>query len=1046
MRSQPSLYLLGGFDARVGDEPLTRFGYDKVRALFAYLAVEAGTAHRRERLAAMFWPEQEERAARHSLSQALLKLRKAVDAGGISSRRLIVADRSTVRLEAAGVQLDTARFEGLVRGSVAGASAPAGDGSGLTTTASERLAEAAALYKGDFLQGVILPDAPAFDEWTALRREYFHTLMLRTLATLAGYHTARAEWGQAQRYTRRQIALEPWDEDAHARLMRLLARSGDYNGALAQYERCRQRLAADLGVAPTSRTTRLAERIAAARRRPLARILPAPATPLVGRAAEVNAVRRQLFRPEVRLLTITGPGGIGKTRLAQAVAADLAEAFLEGICYVPLADVTDVADLFTTIAATLDLPLQGTESPVTQVVSYLADREMLLILDNFEQLLPAGAPLLHTLLEKAPELTLLVTTRAVLNLRAEYRFPLAGLAYSEKAGRTDGKDESAFSFFNLAARRLDPAFTPDASEQRAIAEICRLVQGMPLALELAAAWTRLLSCAVILERLQEGLALLTASFHDLPDRHRSMEAVLAQSWSLLAPAAQKALARLAVMRETFTLEAALTVTATPPTVLATLVDHSWIQRQDGEGSAARYLLHPLLHTFAKSRLAEAAEEEERARAAHSSYYLAFVAARVPALHGKQAVAAIVEVRRERANVRAAWRQAVAQGAIDELDGAVAGIGYVYMKAGWQQERFALFQEAVDALEPRLTIDRPAPALTRTLSHLYLFQATDYLARGEREAAEQAAEQAVALAARYGHPRREAEASSFLGWIWQFQARYPEAEQALTRAYRLLQPLGETRLLGLVWVRRGTLHYRQGELAEALAAYEKALALYQEIDYQAGMASSLSGVGLICYERGDLDESLAAHRQALALDEALGNRAGVARHVGNIGFLHRERGEYEEALVAYERALALDQAIDYQPGMALWWANMGAVYGEMGCWSEAAAVQRQALAILRRVGDRHELAETLVRQARAWLALGEIEKGQGLAEKGVALAREIGLGPVYFSGRLVQARLLAAGGKPEAARSALRQLLAENPTPDQKEAVQIALAEIEADEG
>jgi len=1045
MAFQLTLSLLGGFNAQKNGEPLVRFGYDKVRALYAYLAVEAEHVHRRDTLASLLWPDQDDRSARHSLSQALLKLRKALGAQK-EVQPIFLADRHTIRFHPEiDLWLDSAIFEGETKGILSSRGpSPSASPPSLAPEDAERLARAVALYRGDLLEGLILPDAPAFDEWVAVRREYFHRLALEALAALAAFHDGRGEWPEAETFLRRLVTIEPWDEDAHARLMRTLARTGDYSAALAQYQTCRQLLSAELGVAPMPETTLLYERIQAARWRSPQSTFPVAPTPLVGRQREIEEVRRILLRPGVRLLTVVGPGGVGKTRLALAAAAGLHHNFLEGVFYVSLAETAEAGELLPLLASALDLPLKGAASPSDQIRAYLADREMLLVLDNMEQLLPAGASLLQVLLGAAPDLKLLLTSRVALNLRAEHRFPLGGLpSPPETATVGAGDDYSALTLFRQAAQRVDPRFAPSPAGEEAIAAICRLVGGLPLALELSAAWTRAMSCAAILTQIRENIDFLAATFHDLPARHRSLRAVLQQSWALLNPAAQRALARLAIFRDTFTLDAARAVAATTPATLATLADHSWLSLQGGQGTVARYALHELLRHFAADKLAAMPEEEAAARKCHTDYYLELAASQVTHLYGPQSEASIRMLRPERANIRAAWQWAVDRQHLDPLGAAVEGIGYLFMKAGWQAERFTLFQEALQALAPRLESGpSPPPVLTRTLSHLHLFQATDLLARGDRDAAEQAAETAAALAARHGHLCREAEARTFLGWIWQLQARYRRAEKALTRALEMLAPAGETRLLALAHVRLGTLYYRMGRAEAALAAYERARALYETIGYQAGMASSLSGIGLIHYVQGDCDGSLAAHRQALALDEALGNRGGVARHVGNIGFLHRERGDYQAALAAYERALALDRALGFKPGIALWLANIGAVHVETQRWPEAMTAHRQALTLLRRVGNRNELAETLLRQARVLLALGDLAAAAALREEGIALAGEIGREDVVFTGELLAARLEAARGERETARQQLLNLLAESDDPARKEAIQTHLCELE----
>src|SRR5262245_1088704 len=600
-----SLSLLGAVQLSLDRAAVTTFDSDKVRALLIYLAVEAQQPHRRERLVGLLWPESAEGAARRSLNQALYNLRQAIGDQTATPPYLHIRRDELQFNSASEHTLDVATFTTLLDTCERHPhqrieSCPA---------CAQRLQQAAALYRGSFLEQFSVADSEAFEEWTLVKREALHRRALHSLAQLADHHEARGEYQAARRYAARQLELDAWREEAHRQLMRALALNGERSAALAEYESCRHILADELGVEPSEETTALYRQIQAGERqaehlpREHVRIdtLPQVLTPFVGRSHEVAELIGLLADPTCRLLTLVGPGGIGKTRLALHIAAQQRAAFAHGVAFVPLAAITSASLLVPSIADGLGFAFYGPVDPTAQLLNYLREKQVLLLLDNAEQLLD-GLGLLPEVLQHAPGVKLLVTSREPLTLPGEWVCEVAGLAL-----RADDHthESDAAALFVQRARRAQTGFVVSEAERREVARICRLVDGMPLAIELAAAWVRTLSCAEIAQEIQHNLDFLASSARELEARHRSVRAVLDQSWQALADTEQQVLRCLGVFRGGFARAAAEQVASASLGVLSALLAKSLVHRS-AEG---RYDLHELVQQYGAEKLLESGEAD-----------------------------------------------------------------------------------------------------------------------------------------------------------------------------------------------------------------------------------------------------------------------------------------------------------------------------------------------------------------------------------------------------------------------------------------------------
>ncbi len=632
-------------------------GLRKAMALLAYLAV-SNQPHTREAMATMLWPDASHSAALGRLRRAVHRITHTLGAD------ILTATPESLEINRdRGLGLDVEEF----RSEVALGREAAGP------EAFSRLAHAAELYVDHFLAGFTLPDSFAFDEWQFFQAESLRRALDQVLKELVTFFQAQGEWEPAISHARRRLMLDPLEEAAHTDLMMLYAQAGEQAAALRQYEHCRRVLKAELGVAPKAETSALYHTIRAkellaqpsppvpnqavvgAGRKP-SHNLPLHLHPFVGRVQELAHVRHLLVDcKECRLLTLAGPGGTGKTRLAIEASRGVLGAFPDGVFFVCLASVSCAEDLLSAVAEQVGMPPRDRLESREQLFGYISDKCMLLLLDNVDDLLPQSS-LVAEMLQAAPHLKILVTSCERLNLVGESVYVLGGMTTPEEGAAVDIESSDAVQMLMQLAELTHPGLDLDAVDLEQAARICRLVQGMPLALVLAVGWLDVLSFREIADEIAQNLDFLETPLRDVPERHRSVRAAFQHAWRRLGAEDQQVYRRLSVFRGGFTRQAARQVAEAGPRTLRRLSDKSLISVR-----GARYQAHELLRRFAAESL-EASDEQERAQALHSKYYLRWtVQLRLEDKRGETWQAAMAEIDAELRNIRAAWSWALRQG-------------------------------------------------------------------------------------------------------------------------------------------------------------------------------------------------------------------------------------------------------------------------------------------------------------------------------------------------------------------------------------------------
>lgn len=1067
------LTLLGTLLVTAGDKPALQFRTDKIRGLLVYLALESDRPHQRLSLATLFWPEMAEEVALKNLRQSLHRLQQTLEAAapGIGDS-LFTINRQTVQCHRPALTADVLTFQELL----ATCEAHPHRHLHLCHPCLERLGQAVGLYQGELLAGFSLADADPFEEWLLFWRERLQQQMVAALYNLAAAYEQRGDYDAAHNYAVRQLALDPFREEAHRQVMRLLALNGQHSLALAQYENCRRILLNELGVEPAAETIALYREIQAGQRGEAAGQTPRPATmhhfpvqftPFIGREIELQQIQEQFLDPDCRLLTLVGPGGMGKTRLSIRAAEQLAGAglsFPDGVYFIPLAAVRSTELVVTALMTGLGIPLAERNEPQTALLNYLRGRHCLLVLDNFEQLVES-APLLADLLAAAPGLRLLVSSHIPLKLRAERRLMLAGLAYpgeEEREGQGDRETRrqgeegnllgyGAMRLFVESARHVEAGFGLTPENEAAVLEICRLVRGMPLALELAAAWVRLMDCATIAREIGRSLDILSAAPQDMPGRHSGMAAVFRYSWDLLSPAEQTALGQLSVFRGPFSLEAAMTVTETTPLIIARLLDRSLIQRSK-DGS---YQLHELMRQFLSQ---ETAGRYEAAARRHSDYYLGLVAAQEKAFCGGQPRQAVAAVQTELGNVRRAWQWAVEQGYQPAIESSLEGVGRFYQTAALLQEGEEMFAQAINGvgLAPRLLVWRAFFLFKRgqQVEAIRLAQQAlagsgndemaqaeahsllgDLLIReGEMEQAKLHQKQAIATFRATSDLERLARALRRMAVACWQHGEQEETLHYFQQAYPIHQAIGDKRGLAQLHNLMAGIHFEWDEMSQALTYIQQAKELYEAIGDRLDAAVVAANLARIYSSLERFEEALASNQQAIEISQELGDQSGLNRDLSNRGYLLAALGDFEQGLDYYFRAMEIAKALDDKAHLADFQAGVAAVYAAQGNEETALAYYDLALPVLLTQGVPYHLASPLLGKADLLYRRGQWAAAEALNEQALALATEAGLVELLLEGKLLAAKLAYRQGRRPAAEEQLTTLLAKAPDKARQAAV------------
>ena len=924
-----TIRLFGSITVEVNGEPLSALRSRRGLYILALLTLRANRDVSRVWLAGTLWPESDEARGLENLKRSLTNLRDAL--GPTAKHLLQSTTKHTLVLRLTPEQSDVLTFDEAIQ-----------------QDTTEALEKAVALYRAPLLED-------CYEDWVhpeqAARRETY----LATVERLAARKQVTGELAQVIPTLREAVVREPLREGLCRLLMEALAETGSPAESAEVYRALRSSLLRESNASPSAELTALYNRIRAAatavpaaapalvpvsRKAPALYTLPRPLTALIGRERELEAITECLHN--ACLVTLTGAGGIGKTRLALETAwgQQKTRAMQDGACFVDLAPVRDPTHLPQATAAALGLQETGEQPLLESLVEFLRTRSLLLVLDNCEHLVDASAEFVGRLLRDCPSLQILTTSRQPLGITGEvvWRVPVLEVPTQQGLPEVLIERYAALRLFFERARAVQPALVITEPVVQAAIEICRHLDGIALAIELAAARVKSLSVEQIALRLEDRFRLLTGGSRNALPRQQTLRALIDWSYDILPAPEQLLLARLAVFRDSFSLEAAEEICADHAALIADaildlleqLVDKSLILTEESAEGQTRYRMLETIREY--SRLKQAAEERPELLERYQSWYTQLASEAEANLVGSEQTHWLVALDAEHNNLRQAIAWSVGE---RHLELCTALFRYWYLRGHWSEGREHL-SEALARTD--------APQGTATRARALMGAGNLARSQGDYLVAVAYFEECLVLRRTLGDLRGSASILNNLATVLLDQGDYERARTLYEESLVLCRELGETRGISRALHNLGMIANEQGDNERALALYSESLALCRELGDRYLEANDLNNLGNVFTEQGDYKQARLLIEQALVIDRELGMTAGIASSLNDLGRIELALGSYAAAQALVDESLELNQGLGDQRGIVMSLNNLGLVALAWGNYDEARKRLTQSLAL------------------------------------------------------------------------------------------------------
>lgn len=660
----------------------------------------------------------------------------------------------------------------------------------------------------------------------------------------------------------------------------------------------------------------------------------------VGREDELANIIDSLRKPDCRLLTLVGPGGIGKTCLAVEAAKQLTGYFKDGTYVVQLAPIISSDFVLTTIIESIKMPIDSQKDLKTQLLTYLQHKRVLLVMDNLEHVLD-GIGILLDILQCSPGTKILATSRQRLNVQPEWLLDVDGLQCPDMEDVGTLTKYSAAQLFLRNVARLGFVLPLSESNKRAVVRICRLLHGLPLGIELAAPSIRVLDCNEIANEIERSLDFLATEMRDIPERHRSLRAVFEQSWKLLSEEERLVFSRLSVFRGGFEREAAERVAHASLPIIARLADQSLLRR-----SGARYEILEVLRQYAEKKLAEDSSQQQTVKDLHAEYYVQFMQNREVLLKGSGQQIAVDEVTKEIENIRSAWQWILSRRKIALIEKCLESFLLFFNHRNWFEEASDSFQKAAELVEA----DPPGALRNRVLSKIYWYQSRASHALSRYAEAEDYCKKSLAVLQSNtdsaDNDYQKAKIIKELAAIYYSMGKYVQARKTFQSSYKLSKQIKAPDLLALSLLRLGDIASVTGYFDASKRYLQQSLALLRELNDQQQLTLCLSVLGDTLCKIGEYTESLKRFQESLAISESihdLWNTGIAATHLGRVyGLL----GNFKEAERLCRWGLALFQKVEYTWSEIFASNHLAKVLYLAGNYAEAERILRENLSLCR----------------------------------------------------------------------------------------------------